>query len=155
MVVSKLRLLFDGGGHVAGKNAGALFRLTGELGRYAVVGILNTLTGFGVFAFLITLNEEAWFAVASIYISHGIVSPFAYLAHRKWVFGSKTAFFRGFWKFQVAYLIPLILNGPILFAALILFSGDPLVTQGIITIFFVLTTFILNKNFVFRRRTIS
>ena len=134
------------------KTAGNFSRFTGELGRYAVVGILNTLSGFGVFALLISLNDAPWFAVASIYISHGIVSPLAYLAHRKWVFRSRTPFFRGFWKFQVAYLIPLILNGPVLYVALVLFSGDPLVTQGVITVFFVLTTFILNRHFVFKSR---
>lgn len=124
----------------------------GQTGRYVIVGSLNTLLGLAVFYALISINSSDMFAVASVYISHGIVSPLAYLAHREWVFRSKTTFFRGFWKFQVAYVIPLILNGPVLYAALVLFSGDPLVTQGVITVFFVLTTFVLNRQFVFKSR---
>lgn len=120
--------------------------------RYVVAGLINTALGFGVFALFATLLESTVLIVISAYLAHAIVSPIAFLMHRHFVFRNLGRFWPQFAKFQLTYLVPIVLNGPLLYIGIEWWQFNPIAVQGALTLVFIGLTFLLNRVFVFNSR---
>ena len=117
--------------------------------RFLIIGGVNTVLGYSAFALLYWALDELH-PVVLAYLAHALVSPLAFFLYRHFVFPGNRPLVSSFLRFQAGYAIPLLLNGPLLFVGVEWLRGNPLVVQGILTVFFVLVTFVINRYFTFR-----
>ena len=58
---------------------------------------------------------------------------------------------RAFVKFQFGYVVPLLLNGPLLFMALKIFQGNAAVAQAVVICVLAVVSFSVNRYLVFAK----
>lgn len=126
-------------------------RTLGELGRFACVGILNTIVGFGVIVLVLTKTELGPFAAnLSGYCVAGTVSfylnrSFTFRADRShWPVGS----------FLLAMVAAWCVNAVVLAVALRIVA-NPIMAQAPAFIAYTGTFFVLSKFVVFRRSVVG
>ena len=103
-----------------------------------------------VFALLVLLVKSEFAIVLMAYGAHLLVSPLAFFLYRTIVFQSTGTVLSSFLRFQAGYALPLMLNGPLLYFGITVLNGEPLVVQGVLTLFFIAMTFLANRYFAFR-----
>lgn len=117
--------------------------------RFLIVGGVNTLIGYLVFALLVVLGETVLTVVIMPYVSHLLVSPLTFFLYRTLVFHSTRGIVSSFLRFQAGYALPLLLNGPLLYLGIAVLNGDPLVVQAALTVLLVATAFVATRYFAF------
>lgn len=127
--------------------------LTPQLLRFFVVGVVNSLFGFGLFVVLqLALAGVLNYLVITVLST--IVSVLeAFVLQRYLVFRVRGRFFGDLWRFSGVYGVVLLAN---LVALPVLYEwiGIPLlISQAIFTVLIALGTFVVHRAFTFRRPT--
>jgi putative flippase GtrA len=119
--------------------------------RFVIVGVFNTLLGFGMFALIQFLFGKYLSEVLVLLIAHVFASSAAFVLHRKAVFQVSGQVFLDYFRYQSIYVIPLGIN---LIVLPIMVTGmhiNPYLAQGLITIVTVTISYVGHKYFSFRR----
>lgn len=106
-----------------------------EFKKFIIVGILNTIVGYGLFAILIYANI---FYLLSLTISHVLATLHSYLWNRFFTFRSANRMWQELPKFAIVYSVIYVLNFLLLYVAVDLFKFNVLVSQlfilGVVTV---------------------
>lgn len=113
--------------------------------RFVAIGCLNTLVGFIVFSFFIKIGL---YYSAAVLIGIAICALFNFFSYSNWVFYNNNP--KLLIKFIAVYAILYGANVALLHLLLI-WVINIYVAQAILLFPLVLLTYVLNKNFVFRR----
>jgi putative flippase GtrA len=112
--------------------------------RFLLVGVINTIVGYGIFALLILLHINLALA---LFLSTGLGLVFNYFSTRHVVFSSQNS--GTLWRFALVYAFIYVANVIALMEAR-KFGISPIVAQAAMLPFCVLMAYTLNKRFVFR-----
>jgi putative flippase GtrA len=96
-----------------------------QLSKFGLIGILNTILGYGLF--VIFLNWFNYFG--ALVFSHIIAVTHSYLWNRYWTFKSSKNPLKEFLKFNSVYLLVFVANAITLFLLVDVFNFDPRVGQ--------------------------
>lgn len=121
--------------------------------RYALIGVVNTLFGYAVFAALeITLGSVLPYLVVLL-MAHVVAVLEAFVLHRRVTFRAQGHLWLDLLRFQSVYLGALALN-LVLLPLLVELGGVPvLLAQPIVLLVVALGTYAGHKSFSFRRAT--
>lgn len=115
------------------KSSGGIF-LGLQLSKFVIVGILNTVVGYGAFFFILSYSNY----LTSLIISHIIGVTHSYIWNKYWTFKSKGTYINEFIKFNSVYVIVFIVNAITLIILVDILNINPrmgqLITLPIITI---------------------
>jgi putative flippase GtrA len=101
---------------------------TGRLIRFVLVGVLNTIIGYGTFFILsYYLNY-----LVALLISHFIGVSNSYIWNKYWTFGTQHNHLREFLKFNSVYLVALLVNLTTLSLVVNVLKVDPRIGQLIL-----------------------
>jgi putative flippase GtrA len=133
-----------------------LARLRGdERVRFVIVGGINTVLGYGLFAlFDLTVGRFVGY-LACLFAAYAIATIVAFILHRRFTFqvGGTGSVVVDFLRFSVVYLVTLALNTIALPLLVELAQLAPLVAQAAITIVATALSYVGHKFFSFRRPT--
>jgi putative flippase GtrA len=115
-----------------------------QLFKFILVGLINTLFGYGIFAVLILVDVNF---VLSALLSTIIGILFNFKTISRFVFGSNDNYL--IYKFVVSYLVLYLINITSLYV-LNIFGVDYLFGGLVLTIPIAILSFCFNKFFVFR-----
>ena len=123
--------------------------------RFLVVGSVNTLVGYLLFAAFTTfLFAEVPFGyLISLVLSYVIAIMIAFLLYRRFVFKVAGRWWLDFVRFVSVYLAAIGINFVTLPILVELAGLPPLLAQGIVLIATTALSFVGHKAFSFRRRT--
>lgn len=126
--------------------------LRDERVRFAVVGGVNTVVGYGFFSlFQYLLGAHIWYVV-SLLLAHLCASFLAFLLYRLFVFRVRGNVIIDFLRFQLVYLVPLTAN-VLALPALVEWAGlNVYLAQAVIVVVSTVISFVGHKFFSFRRR---
>lgn len=123
--------------------------------RFLLVGGFNTVFGFAVFSVLeITLGSKISY-FGSLYGAHIISSTLAFILYRTVVFPVTGPWLRDYYRFQLVYVVPLLVNTFLLPFFVALIHLDVLVAQAVTTVILTIVSYVGHKYFSFRRPTIG
>ncbi len=129
-------------------------RLLGdERVRFVIVGGVNTVLGYGLFAlFDLTLGHTIGY-LGSLYASYVIAIVVAFFLHRRFTFRAHESGnpFVDFARFSLVYVVALIVNTVALPLLVELVHLPPLIAQAIIVVVTTLVSYFGHKFFSFRR----
>lgn len=114
--------------------------------KFVLVGILNTIVGYGAFYIL---SNYVYYLIALV-ISHIIGVINSYIWNKYWVFKVKSLNIVEFLKFNVVYLFVFIINAIALFVCVSILYIDPKIGQLIILPLVTITSYFGQKYFSFR-----
>jgi putative flippase GtrA len=121
--------------------------------RFVLVGGVNTVLGYGLFALLDVTAGQAIGYLACLVIAYAIATVVAFVLHRRFTFqvhGTGSAIV-DFLRFSVVYVVTLALNA-IALPLLVEFAHlAPLLAQAIITVLATVLSYVGHKFFSFRR----
>jgi putative flippase GtrA len=117
-----------------------------QLSKFGLVGILNTVIGYGLFVFF--LNWYNYFG--SLIISHIIAVTHSYLWNKLWTFKSNNNLLKEFIKFNSVYLIIFIGNAVMLFYLVNIANFDPRIAQLFILPIITIISFTGHKYWSFK-----
>ena len=119
--------------------------------RFAMVGVVNAIFGFGVFALLqVTLGARVHYLV--LLVGANIVAVVeAYVLQRWLVFRVKGRWWRELARFSSVYLVALVVNVPALSYLVEIVHVPVLPAQAIVILGTALGTFVVHRSFTFRR----
>jgi len=143
-----------GSGETASEQSGRL-RLTGALEhqvvRFALVGVVNSIFGFGVFAGLqIGIGAHVHYLIILV-IAHVISVLEAYVLQRYLVFQVTGRWWRDLARFWSVYLVALAINAPALSLLVEVAHMAVLPAQALIMLVTAMGTFFAHRGFTFRR----
>lgn len=96
-----------------------------QLSKFGLVGILNTVLGYGLFIFFLNWYNYFW----ALVISHMIAVTHSYLWNKLWTFKSNNNLLTEFIKFNSVYLVIFICNATILFYLVNIANFNPRIAQ--------------------------
>lgn len=96
-----------------------------QLPKFGLIGILNTILGYGLF--VIFLNWTNYFN--ALVFSHIIAVTHSYLWNKFWIFKSDRNPLKEFIKFNSVYFLVFVVNAITLFLLVDVFNFDPRVGQ--------------------------
>lgn len=96
-----------------------------EVSRFCLVGILNTIVGYG--AFYILVNHLYY--LLALLVSHVIGVIHSYLWNKFWIFKTKKISLLEFLRFNIVYIIVFMVNACALFICVDIISADPKLAQ--------------------------
>lgn len=96
-----------------------------QLSKFGLIGILNTILGYGLF--VIFLNWFNYFG--ALVFSHIIAVTHSYLWNKYWTFKSSSNPLKEFIKFNSVYFLVFVVNAITLFLLVDVFNFDPRVGQ--------------------------
>ena len=96
-----------------------------QLSKFGLIGILNTILGYGLF--VIFLNWFNYFV--ALVFSHIIAVTHSYLWNKFWTFKSDRNPLKEFIKFNSVYFLVFVVNAITLFLLVDVFNFDPRVGQ--------------------------
>ncbi|MCU1524519.1 MAG: polysaccharide biosynthesis protein GtrA [Microbacteriaceae bacterium] len=133
-------------------------RLLGdERVRFLLVGGINTVVGYLLFAvFQLTLGHIIGY-LGSLYLSYAIATLVAFYLHRRFTFRAAKTGQLGidFLRFQSVYVVSLAVN-TILLPVLVEWGGwRPLVAQLVIVVVTTIISYVGHKWFSFRRPSVG
>ncbi|VVB63455.1 GtrA-like protein [uncultured archaeon] len=96
-----------------------------QLSKFGLIGILNTILGYGLF--VIFLNWTNYFG--ALVFSHIIAVTHSYLWNKFWTFKSSRNPLKEFIKFNSVYFLVFVVNAITLFLLVDVFNLDPRVGQ--------------------------
>lgn len=119
--------------------------------RYLIIGGWNTLFGYGVFAGL-----YFWFAASIHYlvilsISYLLSITNAYIGYKFFVFRTKGNILREYFRFYIVYGAAFFVNLAILPVFIEMLHFNMYVSQAIVTVMTIIGSYILHKNFSFKK----
>ncbi len=119
--------------------------------RFLLVGLVNTLFGFGLFALLIFGFGDSSYLMAAI-VSHIAATTVSFLLNRTVVFRRSGPVIPDFVRFQVTYVVVLGIN-LVLLTVLVEIAGWPiLLSQAACVLVVGVTSYLGHKYFSFHRR---
>lgn len=120
--------------------------------RFILVGIVNTLFGYGVFALLIfVLGKENYLQV--VIGSHVVSTTLAFILNRKFVFDRRGPILPDLWRFHVVYSFALGLNLACLVFLVGILGLGVLMSQGTALVAIAFLSYFGHKHFSFAERT--
>jgi putative flippase GtrA len=96
-----------------------------QLSKFGLVGILNTVLGYGLFIIFLNWYNYFW----ALVISHIIAVTHSYFWNKLWTFKSNNNLLKEFIKFNSVYLVIFICNAIILFYFVNIANLDPQIAQ--------------------------
>jgi putative flippase GtrA len=130
-------------------------RLLGdERVRFILVGGINTVFGYGVFALLDIFAGRTIGYLGSLYGSYIIATILAFTLHRRFTFRASGTgnIVVDFVRFQGVYLVSLAINTAALALLIGVLHWPALIAQALIVIVTTVVSFFGHKYFSFRRR---
>jgi putative flippase GtrA len=128
-----------------GPALGAL--LAREEVRFLIVGVINTVVGYALFAlFLLVFGY-----LPSLYLSYAVAVTLAFVLHRRFTFRVRGNALVDFVRFVGVYVVSLAVNSVVLPVLVELVGLHPLIAQGIALVITTLFSYVGHKWFSFRR----
>jgi putative flippase GtrA len=119
--------------------------------KFLVVGGFNTVFGFAVFSILqLALGAQITY-FGSLYGAHIVSSTVAFILYRTYVFPVSGPWLRDYYRFQLIYVVPLLVNTFLLPFFVHLVHLDVFVAQAVTTVLLAVASFFGHKYFSFRR----
>lgn len=122
--------------------------LFGKFFRFGLIGLLNTLVGYGCFYLFLTLKIHYLIAYT---LAHIIGTIHSFLWNKYWTFQSKGKLRKELFRFFLIYLSTYLVNLFCLYILVKLFSWNPRIAQALVL--FVLTVLSFFGHFLFSFRT--
>ncbi|MEG1874057.1 MAG: GtrA family protein [Angelakisella sp.] len=120
-----------------------------KAGRFAIVGVANTLLDMGVFALLAQLL--GWNVYLSQVVSYSVGTLNSYIWNRSWTFGSSQRFWSpALVKFLLLSVAMLLLSTGLLWLFYDQLGLHKLVAKGASVIITMVVNFVINRLWVFR-----
>ncbi|MCU1543720.1 MAG: GtrA-like protein [Microbacteriaceae bacterium] len=118
--------------------------------RFLLVGVINTVVGYGLFAlFLLVFGY-----LVSLYLSYAVAVSLAFLLHRRFTFRVKGNVLVDFVRFVGVYVVSLAVNSVVLPLLVEIAGLHPLIAQGIALVITTLISYVGHKWFSFRRSSV-
>jgi putative flippase GtrA len=114
--------------------------------KFCLVGILNTIVGYGTFFILVNYL----YYLLALLIAHIIGVLHSFLWNKYWIFKTKKFNLEEFIKFNVIYVIVFIANAVALFVCVDIISVDPKVAQLILLPLITVISFFGQKLWTFK-----
>ena len=121
--------------------------LSVEFIKFALIGVLNTLVGYGIYSLLLCLKFHY---LAALLISFLFAVLNSYFWNKYWVFSSSHHFKKELPRFVIVYVATLAINIVFLPVFVELLKMDPRIAQLFFFIFLPIITFIGLKYWGFR-----
>ena len=122
---------------------------------FLVVGVINTVVGFLVFAgFLLVLGQrwdEPWGYLATLTCAHIVGVLFAFVLYRYVVFRVRGHVLSDLWRFETVYLSALAVNFVLLPVLVEIAHLPVLLAQALIVMVTSLMSWVGHKHYSFRR----
>ena len=123
--------------------------------RYLLVGIWNTIFGYGFFAILeITLGHVVPYMLVLV-VAQVVSTVMAYVLYRYLVFKVRGHFWRDLFRFSLVYAAAFAVNLVLLPVMVSGLGWNVLLSQALIVGGTVIASFFAHRNFSFRRRNPS
>ena len=126
---------------------------------FLVVGAINTVVGFLIFAgFLVVIGQrwgKPWSYLATLVCAHIIGVLFAFVLYRYVVFRVRGHMLSDLWRFETVYLSALAVNFVLLPVLVELAHLPVLLAQALIVLVTSLMSWLGHKNYSFRRTSSS
>jgi putative flippase GtrA len=121
--------------------------------RFLLVGGINTVIGYGLFALLYTLFGTHLGYLGSLYLSYIPATIIAFVLHRHFTFrvSGTGRVVLDFLRFSIVYVVSLAINTVLLPVFVEVVHLPPLVAQAISTVLVTVLTYFGHKLFSFRR----
>ena len=127
-------------------------RLLGdERVRFLIVGGVNTVIGYGLFAGIQLTAGQVIGYIGSLYIASVIATIIAFVLHRRFTFRVTGNVVRDFLRFASVYVVSLAINTAVLPILVELVHLDPLIAQAVTIVITTLLSYTGHKLFSFRR----
>ncbi|RCX19014.1 putative flippase GtrA [Fontibacillus phaseoli] len=121
--------------------------------KFIIVGVLNTLVGFVVYAGFIQFVNRNYFI--ALVFSHIVGVAHSYLWNNKWTFGQKNYQAKSAAKFVVVYIFTFLVNLFLLFILVDTMGTNKLIAQGIALFITTLISFFAHKHWSFQNKSES
>ena len=126
--------------------------LRDERVRFLVIGVINTIVGYGLFVF-VQWGVGRWVTyLGALLIAHALTSLLAFSLYRRLVFRISGRKVVDFLRFQSVYLVPLAANLVALPLLVSVLGWNVYLAQAQIVIASTIISFLGHKYFSFRRR---
>ena len=119
--------------------------------RYLAVGGFNTLAGYFTFVLVELAIGSTIGYLASLYLSHLIISTIAFFVYRRHVFNVRGQVWLDYGRYQVAYLPGIAINTLVLPILVSVLDWNLYISQAISQVVVALGLFFAHKYFSFRR----
>jgi len=120
--------------------------------RFLVVGGINTVVGYALFALLQLSVGHVIGYLGSLYLSYALAVTLAFVLHRRFTFRvTSGSVVRDFARFIGVYVVALALNTVVLPLLVELAGWNPLVAQAVCVVITTLVSYFGHKLFSFRR----
>ena len=124
-----------------------IYQSSEQITKFFLVGVLNTLVGYGVFfIFSMYINY-----IAALIISHIVGVIHSFFWNKYWVFRSSKNKIREFLKFYSVYGIMLLINIVLLYYFVSIMNMSPQISQLIILPFLTILTYTGHKYWSFKK----
>lgn len=131
-----------------------IFRLIeDERVRFVLIGSINTIVGYGLFAAFELIVGRYIGYVGSLYASYAIATLLAFYLHRRFTFRASNSglVLVDFFRFQSVYIVSLIVNTAALPVLVEWVKINPFIAQALIVIITTTISYAGHKWFSFRR----
>jgi putative flippase GtrA len=115
--------------------------------RFLIVGVVNTIVGYGLFAVFLLFFPY----LVSLYLSYAVAVSLAFVLHRRFTFRVRGNVLVDFVRFVGVYVVSLAVNSVVLPVLVELVGLHPLVAQGVALVITTLISYVGHKWFSFRR----
>lgn len=122
-----------------------------ERTRFVFVGVYNTIFGYATFAVLYLLFGQRAHYLLLVAASHLLAVMNAFVGHRNLTFGAKGNVLAEYVRFNVSYLGVLGLAMLLMPFAVETLELHPLFASGAVTLIGVFVSYLVHRNFTFRR----
>lgn len=123
--------------------------------RYLAVGGFNTLIGYFAFvAVQLSVGKTIGY-LASLYVSHLIVSSVAFFVYRKHVFKVDGRILLDYGRYQISYLPGILINTLVLPVLVGLLDWNLFIAQGISQVVIAVGLYFAHRYFSFRRKAVG
>ena len=120
--------------------------------RYLLVGIWNTIFGISIF-FTFSIFWPSWPNYLILLLSYPVSITQSHFSQRNFVWVSDNSYINELMRFSAGYWMQFILNLLLLEIGVQAFSLDRNICQVFITLFLIVFSFFVNKNFVFIKKS--
>lgn len=122
--------------------------IIGQLTRYGVVGVANSVIGFAIYAVAVKLGVQYLLASA---LAYAIGSVNGYVLNRRWTFpGASTVSSAS--RYAGVQLAALLSNLVLLFGLVHVLGVEKIIGQAIVVVIIFLATFVANRLWSFAHR---
>lgn len=122
---------------------------------FLIVGVINTVVGFGWFALFDLTVGHMWGYMATLLFAHVASVLCAFVLYRRFVFRVKGHVWVDLLRFESIYLVSLGINAVLLPLLVELAHLEPIVAQALIVFVTTLISYVGHSRFSFRRKKVS